>query len=549
MTDKILYRAEVVALVIAAYIVAVLNVVFWQRLITAVAPSTLHDWAFLAAVAVALMAAAYAVLMLLALPYVFKLASAAVLIVSASAAYFMLEFGTLIDENMIRNVLETDPGEAHDLITLKLALFVGALGVVPALALWRWPIAFRPGLGGVLWRTGAAGMAVAVGAVAVMTFFEDVTSIAREHRDLRMSLTPSNVIAGLERNLRKPPRKDAPDAYARDARRDNASAGRKRHTVTVLVIGETARAVNFSLNGYARDTNPQLAAVGDLVNFTSATSCGTDTAISVPCIFSGYGRAEFQRDRADARENLLDILQRVGVEVLWRDNQAGCKGVCARVPNERASDLGPPGLCEGRDCHDEALLFGLGEKIDALKSDAVIVLHMMGSHGPAYYKRSTAAFQTFKPACDTNHLSRCSHEELVNAYDNSIVYTDHVLSRLIALLAERPQIDAAMLYASDHGESLGEKGIYLHGMPYAIAPVEQTHIPMMLWLSPSLSEDVGIDQGCLAARRGAAVSHDNIFHSVLGLMDVSTSVYQARLDLFAPCRRPAVSGEHPHKAG
>lgn len=549
MSVKILHRAEVVALAIAVYIVTVLNISFWQHLLAAVAPSGLHDWGFLAAVAIALIAVATAVLILLALPYLFKTVAATMLIVCAGATYFMLEYGTLIDENMIRNVLETDPGETHDLITLKLIVFVGLLGVVPAILLWRWPIAYPPLVRGALMRTGMAVVSLAVAATAVMTFYQDVTSIGREHRELKMSLTPSNIIAGLERNLRKPLPKGAPDAYGQDARKSTAWATRTRRVVTVLVIGETARAANFSLNGYARKTNPQLQQVDDLINFTNATSCGTDTALSVPCIFSGYGRAEFRRDRADRRENLLDILKRAGFDVLWRDNQAGCKGVCERVPNDRASDGKPPGLCAGRECFDEALLSGLGEKIDALQGDAVIVLHMMGSHGPAYYKRSTAEFQTFKPACNTNHLSRCSHEELVNAFDNSILYTDHVLAKLITLLAERQQVDSAMIYASDHGESLGEKGIYLHGMPYAIAPVEQTHIPMMLWLSPSLRDDFGVDQGCLTGRRDAAVSHDNIFHTVLGLLEVNTSVYQAKMDLFAPCRRPAVSVDQNPKAG
>ena len=549
MTTKIWHRTETVALAVAIYLVAVLNVAFWQRLLAAVAPSTVHDWAFLTAVAVALVAVAYAILVLLALPYIFKPVVAAVLIVCAGATYFMLEYGTLIDDNMIRNVLETDPGETHDLISLKLVAFVAVLGVAPAALLWRWPIAFRPLLRGAPWRMGVAGIALAVGATAAMTFYEDVTSIGREHRELRLSLTPSNIVSGLGRNLRKPLPKGAPQPYGKDARKGAAWAGRARRAVTVVVIGETARAANFSLNGYARKTNPQLEKVDGLINFANASSCGTDTAVSVPCIFSGFGRGEFRRARADARENLLDILQRAGFAVLWRDNQAGCKGVCDRVPSEKTLDLKLTGLCDGKECRDEALLSGLGEKIDALQSDAVIVLHMMGSHGPAYYRRSPRDFQRFTPACDTNHLSRCSHEALVNAYDNSISYTDHVLAKLIDLLAQRPHIDTAMLYVSDHGESLGEKGIYLHGMPFAIAPSEQTHIPMMLWLSPSFIDDFGVDQSCLSGRRGNAVSHDNIFHSVLGLMDVSTSVYQAELDLFALCRRPVVSVEHHPKAG
>lgn len=537
------------AAVVATYIVAILNLAFWLRLYAAVAPATLNDWAFLAAVFVALIAAAYAVFSLLSLPYVFKLSVAGLMVVCSGAAYFMLEYGGLIDENMIRNMLETDPREVSDLVTLKLAMAVAVFGVGPALLLWRWPVAFRPLLAGSLHRTATAGIALAVGAIAVMSFYEDFTTVTREHRELRLSLTPSNVITGLERNLRKPPAQGPVRAYGEDARKGVGWGSRERRSVTVVVVGETARAANFSLNGYPRKTNPQLEQIAGLVNFTGATSCGTDTAVSVPCIFSGYGRSKFRRERADSRENLLDILQRAGFAVEWRDNQAGCKGVCQRISTERMKDLKPEGLCEGGECLDEALLHGLGDKIDGLQQDAVIVLHMMGSHGPAYYKRSAPQTRAFAPMCETNHISRCSHDEVVNAYDNSILYTDHVLTRLIELLRARPQLDTAMIYASDHGESLGEKGIYLHGMPYAIAPAEQTHVPMMLWLSPAFADDFGIDQGCLAARRNEPVSHDNIFHSVLGMLDVTTSIYAPKLDLVAPCRRPAISGHENGNAG
>ncbi len=233
----------------------------------------------------------------------------------------------------------------------------------------------------------------------------------------------------------------------------------------------------------------------------------------------------------------MDVLQRAGVKVRWRENNSGCKGVCDRVSYEDLSNLKIPGLCSDGECYDEILLHGLQDRIDKLEDDAVIVLHMHGSHGPAYYKRYPPAFEFFKPVCDTVQLDQCTREGIVNAYDNTLRYTDHVLSLTIDLLRSNARrFDTAMLYVSDHGESLGESGLYLHGIPYALAPREQTQVPMLLWLSEELSEHQGIDVACLRARRHDLLSHDYLFHSILGLSSVSTAIYRPERDLFRPCR-------------
>jgi lipid A ethanolaminephosphotransferase len=106
-------------------------------------------------------------------------------------------------------------------------------------------------------------------------------------------------------------------------------------------------------------------------------------------------------------------------------------------------------------------------------------------------------------------------------------------------IAAAQDADTAMLYFSDHGESLGENNVYLHGAPYMFAPREQTEVPMMLWMSDSFSERFRIDRRCLAARRNEPLSHDNVFHSVLGMLDVNTAVLNPRLDLFHACVRGA----------
>jgi lipid A ethanolaminephosphotransferase len=187
---------------------------------------------------------------------------------------------------------------------------------------------------------------------------------------------------------------------------------------------------------------------------------------------------------------------------------------------------------------DANLLEGLQAKIDQFQGDAVVVLHMMGSHGPAYYKRYPSAFEQFQPACRESQFSRCTQPQIVNSYDNTILYTDHILARLIELLQsyDSKSMATAMIYLSDHGESLGESNLYLHGLPYAFAPDVQKHVPMLLWLSPGFRADLKLDVACLQQRKHAAASHDNFFHSVLGLLDVRTKVYQSALDVFAACR-------------
>ena len=162
--------------------------------------------------------------------------------------------------------------------------------------------------------------------------------------------------------------------------------------------------------------------------------------------------------------------------------------------------------------------------------DVLIVLHSMGSHGPAYYKRYPEQFEVFLPVCRTNQLNECSDEEISNAYDNTILYTDYFLSKVIGLLKNNSQeSDTAMFYISDHGESLGEGGLYLHGMPYFMAPDEQINIPAFMWFDEGLTKVFDID--AIKKNSELAKSHDNLFHTLLGLMDVETELYQKEMDI------------------
>jgi len=237
------------------------------------------------------------------------------------------------------------------------------------------------------------------------------------------------------------------------------------------------------------------------------------------------------------------VLKRAGLDVIWRDNQSGCKGTCDRVTLEDVSKLKDPVLCANSECRDEILLQGLQHFIDNLDKDTVLVLHQMGSHGPEYFKRYPKEYERFTPVCESNALNNCSRDSIVNGYDNTLVYTDHVLSTLIDLLrSNQDKVDTAMLYLSDHGESLGEYNLFLHGTPYMLAPDQQKHVAMLVWFSDSYQKSFSVDTHCLQLSREKPLSQDNLFHSMLGLLEVNSKVYNQDLDMFAGCRGAVIDG-------
>ncbi|VVP86606.1 Phosphoethanolamine transferase EptA [Pseudomonas fluorescens] len=460
-------------------------------------------------------------------------------VISAGAAYFMNEYGVMIDVGMIRNVAQTDTSEVQGLLSPSLLGYLLALGVLPAYVLWKTPIRYSP------WPQELIGKGLIVmlcaslmGGVSLLNY-KGLSSLFRNHHELRLMVVPSNVI-GASISYAREGLKTAQQPFmpiAQDARLDGSWARHSRKSLTVLVVGESARAANFGILGYPRDTTPELNKEEDLVAFSKVTSCGTETAVSVPCMFSNMGRQDYDVVRAKNQEGLLDVLKRAGLAVIWRDNQSGCKGTCDRVTLQDVSRNRDPVLCANHECRDEILLQDLQPLIDHLDQDTVLILHQMGSHGPEYFKRYPRAFERFTPVCQSNALEKCSRESIVNAYDNTIAYTDHVLASLIDVLRRNAdKVDSAMIYLADHGESLGEYNLYLHGTPYLLAPDEQKHVPMITWFSDGYQRSFQLDSHCLQSKRDNVLSQDNLFHSLLGLLKVNTQTYEPSLDLFTGCR-------------
>lgn len=532
-------RPEWVTLIASAFLLAGFNLVLWQHLFEITA-SDGKGLVMRVAFGAMVLAAFNIVLTLLAFRRVMKPVLILMFMISAGVAYFMSQYGVLIDTGMLRNFAQTNATEVRDLLSLKLLAYIVLLGVLPSWLLWKTPVNYRRWHRELLSKALVSVASVAViGGVALVNY-QGLSSLFRNHHELRLMVVPSNYIGasfGYLReqvvSARQPFMKIGEDAQL------NASwqAHDGRKSLTVLVVGESARAENFGILGYSRDTTPKLSKEAGLIAYTDVHSCGTETAVSVPCMFSDMNRKDYDASKAKNEEGLLDVLKRAGLDVIWRDNQSGCKGTCDRVTLDDVSNLKDPVLCADSECRDEILLQGLQHFIDNLNKDTVLVLHQMGSHGPEYFKRYPKAFERFTPVCESNALNNCSRDSIVNGYDNTLVYTDHVLSTLIDLLRKNQgKVDTAMLYLSDHGESLGEYNLYLHGTPYMLAPEQQKRVAMLAWFSDNYQKSFSVDTHCLQQSRDKPLSQDNLFHSMLGLLEVNSKVYDKGLDMFAGCR-------------
>ncbi|WP_239326449.1 phosphoethanolamine transferase [Snodgrassella gandavensis] len=537
MQSKWVISSNRVVLLLSAYILVILNMGFWHYLFQHVSLNN-NNVIFWLTVPILMLAAMNFCMQLLFWPYLHRLMVPLLLLLSSAVSYAVMMQNVYFDANMLQNILQTNLGEAGAWLTPQFWMWLGITGLLPAQwYCWGASICYaRPWYRELGCRVVAIAASLAIVVTIILLAYGSYISFFRNNKAVNHLIVPTNIIGAAL--------KTAYNAY--DAHRplqriglDASHQRRGQKRLLVLVVGETTRAQSWGLNGYQRQTTPELAAMGEnIINFPQVTSCGTATAVSLPCLFSNMPRQHYKANLAKHQEGLLDILQRAGVGVLWRDNDGGCKGVCERIRHVDVGDWAPDLKCTGDGCLDESLLINLRTVMARLPDDAVLVLHTMGSHGPAYYQRYPDAFRHFMPTCDTNQIQQCTTEQLRNTYDNTVLYTDHILAEIIRLLQSQTGLASAMWYFSDHGESLGENGMYLHATPYAIAPAEQTHIPMLLWVNHDFARTSNLDMNCLRQyARQQAFSHDNIFHSVLGLMDVKTSEYQTQLDLFAPCRQ------------
>lgn len=534
---------ERVAFGASVYFSLFCNLPFWNA---APVQAALHGpggMVLAASLFVAMTALCMLLLCLLSTRWTAKPLLAGMFAITAASVYFTSRYSVYVDAEMVRNVLHTDAKEARELVAPSLIGYLALLAGPPMLFLWRLRLRRRPLRQAVAVRMLYLSGSVLAAALAIVLSFQNLSSLMRNHHDLRYLIAPGNWVVSLATVALEalPDGGQGRIPVGTDARVVGRAPATKPRLL-VIVVGETVRAHNWGLNGYMRQTTPRLRQI-DPINFSDVSACGTSTEVSVPCMFSPYGHAQYDKRLVERSESLLHVLAHAGIATLWRDNQTGCKGVCTGLPYESFEHGRDLVDCDRDGCRDQAMLRDLAQAAGS-SGDTVLVLHQLGNHGPSYYKRYKQSLRVFTPACESPDLALCSRSEIVNAYDNATLNTDDFLARAIASLAAMHARDTALIYLSDHGESLGENGLYLHGIPYAIAPATQTQVPMVMWFSPDMARDRGIDLACLRRRAAQPASHDNLFHSVLGLMQVRTRAYDRHRDLFAGCDRagPVAAG-------
>ncbi|MGY3912955.1 MCR-3-related phosphoethanolamine--lipid A transferase [Aeromonas piscicola] len=493
---------------------------------------------FVVSIPFLLVAALNFVFMPFSIRFLMKPFFAFLFVTGSIASYTMMKYRVLFDGDMIQNIFETNQSEAFAYVNAPIIIWVLLTGLLPAALIFFVKIEYAS-----TWYKGIAQRLlsmffslVIVGIIAAL-YYQDYASIGRNNQTLNREIVPANFMYSTSKYLY---RRYMAEPIPFVTLGDDATRVTKKDkpTLMFLVVGETARGKNFSMNGYEKDTNPFTSKSGGVISFNDVRSCGTATAVSVPCMFSNMGRKEFDDNRARNSEGLLDVLQKTGISIFWKENDGGCKGVCDRVPNIEIEPKDHPKFCDKNTCYDEVVLQDLDSEIAQMKGDKLVGFHLIGSHGPTYYKRYPDAHRQFTPDCPRSDIENCTDEELTNTYDNTIRYTDFVIAEMIAKLKTyEDKYKTALLYVSDHGESLGAMGLYLHGTPYKFAPDDQTRVPMQVWMSPGFTKEKGVDMACLQQKAAdTRYSHDNIFSSVLGIWDVKTSVYEKGLDIFSQCR-------------
>lgn len=445
-----------------------------------------------------------------------------VIVFAGFMGFYAIEYAVVFDTEMWRNIFQTNPKEAADILSLKFFLYLLFFIGLPILLIQFKKIKLNTGFKE---RLKSRSLIIALSVIVILLFSLITSSLMadflRNHKKIRYFNNPSyglyNLIKYSFDSVSVPKEYDAGNYHVFNHNKS------ERSELIVMVVGETARYDHFSLNGYQRKTNPELEKVDHLISYSHLTSCGTTTAVSVPCIFALQDEEHFKVDEAPYKANLLDILPPDKVNVHWFDNNSDSKHVADRISYKNFKNKDNNSVCD-LECRDVGMIPEIKKVINP-KVDNLIILHQMGSHGPAYFKRYPKEFERFSPACQSEDLSRCSKEEIINAYDNTILYTDYFLSQLIKELKTLvEQYEVTLIYVSDHGESLGEHGAFLHGLPKAIAPEEQIHVPFLIWAPEGSS---GVNYLETLKLKDNSYHHGNISDMILRSLEIPSDAYKS----------------------
>jgi len=474
---------------------------------------------------------------LLSIPYIFKPFMIFLTLTSSFALYGATKYHAIYDYDMMVNIFETNSSEAFSYLSPSLLLFIFFTGILPVLFLVF--VKIKPSTS--LLKSLFSRLLLIVIALLFLSgiyvlYYKNYAAVGRNNSYLNKMINPAHFYYTIKYFKKKyftsklkylELGKDAKVLVSKN----------NKPTLMVLVLGETARAQNSAYNGYQRNTNPYTKDLG-IIAIQDVATCGTATAVSVPCMFSNMTRESYKRERANSQDNVLDILKYAGVDILWLDHDGGDKGVAKHLSPTYIPMHDDAKSCQNNACYDEVLLKGLEKYVTSNKKDKLIALHISGSHGPTYWLRYPKEMEHFKPSCNRSDIDKCTDEALLNVYDNTLVYTDYFLSKTIAFLKKySDKYNIALMYLSDHGESLGENGFYLHGSPYFMAPIEQRRVPWYLWMSDAYAKAKGIDRVCLEKKvKNGNYSHDNFFHTLLGYYGIETKEREDALDIVGSCK-------------
>ena len=430
-------------------------------------------------------------------------------LINATAVYFILTYHVMIDATTIENVFNTRYSEASGFFSWGLWLFIVGAGLLPALYCLLQPVV----IGKARQQAVYCGSALAVVLVMALVNVNQTLWISQHDTELGGLLQPWSYVVNTCRVV-----SSYHDEQAEEIKLPDGTIGDHEKAVVVLVIGESARKANFQLYGYGRNTNPRLSRQERLKVY-QATSCATYTTAGSKAILE-------PKNSGDLYELLPNYAFRTGVDVVWRTSNWGEPPIHI---DEYVTDTDLSTQYPDADKdHDGILLAGLRERIESSQKDKVlIVLHTSTSHGPRYADKYPKEFEVFKPVAKNIEEGEKNIGMLVNAYDNTILYTDFLVDSLISTLRSLSEWHSAMIFISDHGESLGENKVFMHGLPMKLAPKVQYEIPFLVWTSENFRRYKRTPE-----ELPEVLEQHYIFHSVLNLLSIQSPAYNKDFDLF-----------------
>lgn len=527
-------------LLLATYYIAVFNIPFFEIVKKGIEKQGDINYFFIFSIPFFLIAALSIIFSILNIKHLGKPLFIILTMASSLVFYAALKYHIIFNVGMFENIFQTNNAEALTYINLSSIISFLFTGIIPCILIYKTKISYQPLYRELKSRLAFISLMLGVIVIIVLFFLQNYITFGRNNDEIKRYIIPTYFVSSLTKYVNVNFLSTPLEYHQLGTDAKLTTAIDKKPELLVLVVGETARAMNYQFYGYQRPTN-QYTNKYNVVAFQDFTSCGTATAVSLPCMFSRLDRQHYDHPQAMAQDNLIDVIKHAGIDVYWFDNDSGCKGVCKHVKNLTLPHAKNLKDCDGRFCFDQVLINKLKDTLTEIThpTNTLIVLHIIGSHGPTYYLRYPMDKRPFLPDCRRSDIENCTHQELINSYDNTIAYTDYILSEVITeLQSQDNRFNTGMIYLSDHGESLGENGMYLHGAPYSLAPKEQTHIPFLTWFSTGFLQSHRLELSCIKEKsQQGGYSQDNLFDTILGILNISTKVYQPSMDMLHSCRK------------